>query len=122
MQYRKAEAILDLVRTIPPGQVASYGQIAGYLPGVTPRLVGYALAGSGARGDVPWHRVVNAAGGISGHAGGAEQRRRLAEEGAGFGADGRVDLARCRWRGPDIATLMALGHDPEVAFALAQPD
>lgn len=118
---RKAEAILELVRRIPPGRVASYGQIAGFLPGVTPRLVGYALAGSGARGDVPWHRVVNAAGGISGHAGGAEQRRRLAAEGVRFGADGRVDLARCRWRGPDAATLVAMGLDPEVALALVQP-
>lgn len=121
MKDGKTEAILGLVRMIPPGQVASYGQIAGYLPGVTARLVGFALAGSGRRGDVPWQRVVNGAGGISGHAGGAEQRRRLEEEGVEFGSSGRVDRKKFGWRGPDAASLVAMGLDPEVALMLAQP-
>jgi len=114
----KHDAILALVKRIPAGKVASYGQIAGYLPGVTPRLVGFAMAGCGGRSDVPWHRVINASGGLSGHAGAAEQRRRLEEEDVEFDNRARIDLARYGWRGPDPGILMSLGLDPETAFAM----
>lgn len=116
MQARKSEQILALVRLIPRGRVASYGQVAGYLPGVTPAMVGFALAGRGESGDLPWHRVINAHGGISGHAGGAEQRRRLEAEGVEFGADERVDWRRFGWVGPDPLTLAEMGLDPATAF------
>lgn len=111
------QRILAIVRRIPRGRVASYGQIAGYLPGVTPRLVGYALHGSGARDDAPWQRVVNAKGMISPHAGSADQRRLLEEEGIAFTAADRIDWARFGWRGPDPLLLIEFGLDPEAAFA-----
>jgi len=114
----KSARIRALVRRIPAGRVASYGQIAGYLPGVTPRLVGFAMAGCHRRRDVPWHRVINAAGAISGHAGAAEQRRRLEAEGVVFDSRARVDWVRFGWPGPEPGALIELGLDPEVAFEL----
>ncbi len=122
MEASKTARILALVRMIPKGRVASYGQIAGYIPGVTPRMVGYALAGRGATDDAPWHRVINAHGGISGHAAGAEQRRRLLAEGVVFDKGGRVDHRRFGWCGPDPATLVEMGLDPAAAFAAARRD
>jgi len=94
------------VRRIPRGRVATYGQIA-LLAGLgrQPRLVGYALAALPAASDVPWHRVVNAAGRVSPRASpGADslQRALLEREGVRFDARGRIDLTRFRWkpRGP----------------------
>jgi methylated-DNA-protein-cysteine methyltransferase related protein len=83
--------IYAVVRRIPAGRVATYGQIAALagLPGQA-RLVGYALAALEADSDVPWHRVVNARGAISlppqGHAA-LMQRARLEAEGVAFRAD-----------------------------------
>lgn len=111
----KTDRIWALVRMIPSGRVASYGQIAGYIPGVTPRMVGHAMAGSPA--DVPWQRVINAAGRISAHAGAADQYRLLAAEGVAIDAAGRIDLSHCRWPGPDAISLIEAGLDPEQAFA-----
>ncbi|GEQ99646.1 hypothetical protein JCM17845_02700 [Iodidimonas gelatinilytica] len=67
MNTQKTERIHKLVCAIPSGQVASYGQIARYVPGVTARMVGYALAGVGDKTGIPWHRVVNAKGTVSPH-------------------------------------------------------
>lgn len=98
------ERILDVVRAIPRGKVATYGQVAAMagLPGQA-RLVGYALHALPDGSDVPWQRVLNARGEVSprvipgadGH-----QRAVLEREGVTFDGKGRVDLARCRWEGP----------------------
>lgn len=103
--------VFAMVRRIPPGKVATYGQIAALLgsPRVA-RQVGWALAASGrAEHPVPWHRVVNASGAISQRGGedGAEQRARLQSEGVSFGADARIDLRRYGWVPPDVI------HDSE---------
>ncbi|MFB6263223.1 MAG: MGMT family protein [Bradymonadaceae bacterium] len=95
-----------LVRQIPRGRVANYGQIALYAGSPrAARAVGR-LMKSSVREDVPlpWHRVVNAQGGISIRGGGArarEQRRRLEDEGIAFDDHGRIDLAEYRWK-PDV--------------------
>jgi len=95
--------ILAVVRRIPAGRVATYGQIA-RLAGLPnhARLVGYALAALPAATVVPWHRVINARGEISlrrGDAGATlEQRLRLEREGVRFDAAGRVSLERNGWR------------------------
>jgi len=94
--------VLRVVRRIPAGRVATYGQIAtlAELPR-QPRLVGYVLAALDGDSPVPWHRVINAAGAISarreGPGGAVLQRLRLEREGVGFDARGRVDLERYRW-------------------------
>lgn len=91
-----------IVRQIPEGRVATYGQVARLMghPG-SARFVGYAMhASPGMREGVPCHRVVFADGRLaSGFAfGGPEVQRQLLEaEGIGFLADGRADLARFQW-------------------------
>lgn len=95
--------IYAVVRRIPRGRVATYGQIAA-LAGLPrqPRLVGYALHALPRGTPLPWHRVINAQGRISprsGEAGSSLTQRLLLEaEGVTFDARGRVSLARFGWR------------------------
>ncbi len=97
------QAIYAVVRQIPEGKVASYGQIARIVGGgIGARQVGYALAGlrSGSN-DVPWQRVINSKGMVSlPGVGGAMQKQLLLEEGIVFNDKDRVDLNRFGWQGP----------------------
>lgn len=91
----------EVVRAIPRGKVATYGDIAGLagFPGRA-RFVGFALHGLGPGSSVPWHRVVNAKGEISlGEASPArdEQIARLSAEGIEIDERGRLSLRRHRW-------------------------
>lgn len=92
-----------MVRRIPRGRVATYGQVA-RMAGLGPhaRQVGYALAAlPEAHDDVPWHRVINAQGRVSPRAepGWDElQRQLLRREGVRFDGEGRASLARFQWR------------------------
>lgn len=91
-------AVYGLVRRIPLGRVVTYGQVAVLLGRPrSARAVGGAMLRCPE--DVPWHRVVNAQGGISRrrHAGSMlTQRIRLEQEGVRL-RRGRVPLARYRW-------------------------
>jgi methylated-DNA-protein-cysteine methyltransferase-like protein len=94
--------IYAVIRRIPHGRVATYGQVA-ELAGLAghARQVGYALHALPAATAVPWHRVINAAGGVSRRASpGAEltQRQLLEDEGIEFDLRGRVGLAKVRWK------------------------
>jgi methylated-DNA-protein-cysteine methyltransferase-like protein len=95
--------IYAVVRQIPPGKVATYGDVAS-LAGLPrqARLVGYALHALSANSEVPWHRVINAKGGISTrHArpgADIEQLARLRAEGIKFNSNGRTSLPQVRWR------------------------
>jgi methylated-DNA-protein-cysteine methyltransferase related protein len=87
------------VSTVPPGRVATYGQIAD-LAGLPrrARLVGRALKELN-DATVPWHRVLRAGGRIAFERGSKpyrEQRARLIAEGIVFDGE-RVDLARWGW-------------------------
>lgn len=97
------QRIYAVVRRIPEGKVATYGQVAALagLPGHA-RQVGYALHALN-DDEVPWQRVINAQGRISprsepGYDG--YQRHLLEEEGVVFKLGGAVDLKRYRWE-PD---------------------
>ena len=95
------ELIWSVVRRIPRGRVATYGQIA-ELAGLSghARQVGYALHNLPDRSDVPWHRVINARGEISPRTGGDShelQRMLLEAEGVRFTPSARVDLQRYSW-------------------------
>lgn len=95
------QQVYEVVRQVPEGMVATYGQIAA-LAGAPrrARYVGYALHANPEPGTIPCHRVVFADGRLAeGFAfGGAGAQRALLEaEGATFLPDGRVDLAACRW-------------------------
>lgn len=97
--YRK---IYSVVRRIPRGRVATYGQVAALagLPGHA-RQVGYALHALAEGSDVPWQRVINARGEVSRRAEREYeplQRAMLEAEGVVFDAAGRVPLARFRWQ------------------------
>jgi methylated-DNA-protein-cysteine methyltransferase-like protein len=99
------ERVYILVRQIPRGKVASYGQIAALLghPGAA-RTVGWALNAlrDSEIDDVPWQRVINSHGRISisrVDLGADLQRALLEQEGVVFGANDRVDLQRFGWEG-----------------------
>lgn len=97
--YRR---IYRVVRRIPRGRVATYGQVAllAGLPGHA-RQVGYALHALSWDSEVPWQRVINAQGTISPRADPqwADMQRQLLErEGVAFSWDGRLDLGRYAWR------------------------
>ena len=94
------DEVYEIVRLIPPGHVMNYGQIAELCSRpLTPRAVGWALYDC--PGDVPWHRVVNAAGGCStdGIAGVevGDQRALLEVEGIEFRDNGRLEIERYRY-------------------------
>jgi methylated-DNA-protein-cysteine methyltransferase related protein len=96
------QRIYAVVRRIPEGRVATYGQVAS-LAGLAGRArqVGYALHALPKGSAIPWHRVVNADGGISLRSmpgGELVQRGLLQREGIRLDPRGRVPLARVRWR------------------------
>ncbi|RME70512.1 MAG: cysteine methyltransferase [Chloroflexi bacterium] len=107
--------IYAVVRQIPPGRVATYGQIAAIVGGCTARMVGYALAALPPETDVPWQRVINRQGKISPRGAGdgsLRQRLLLEAEGIAFDQAHRVDLGRFGWQGPDWAWAARHGFVP----------
>jgi methylated-DNA-protein-cysteine methyltransferase-like protein len=108
LAVNRYERIWSVVRRIPAGRVATYGQIA-ELAGLEghARQVGYALHNLPDDNDVPWHRVVNARGEVSPRSGGDShelQRLLLEGEGVEFDLRGRLDLTRFRWSPPRSLT------------------
>lgn len=101
MEKNTFERIYEIVRQIPKGKVATYGQIA--LLAGNPRwsrVVGYALHVNPEPGTIPCHRVVNRLGEPSSafaFGGVNRQVELLQSEGVAF-HDGRVDLQRYLWR------------------------
>ena len=95
------ESVYEIVRQIPMGRVATYGQVARMAGRPrNARFVGYALHVNPDPGHIPCHRVVFKDGSLApGYAFGGEdeQRRLLAQEGVGFLSDGRVDMGRYAW-------------------------
>jgi methylated-DNA-protein-cysteine methyltransferase-like protein len=111
------EEVWHLVRQVPLGKVATYGQIAQMIPppeGVdpqeykafSPRWVGSAMAAC--PDDVPWQRVINSQGKISQRPGAERQRQLLETEGIPFVKD-KVDLKLYQWHGLDQ------GYEPRQA-------
>lgn len=93
------ERVYELVRRIPAGKCASYGQLALMLGNPrASRAVGYAMRACRTPG-VPCHRVVRADGSTTPAFGPGVQRAMLEAEGVPFTADGRVELGGCRWDG-----------------------
>ena len=95
------DKIYEVVKSIPPGQVATYGQVAAYAGNPRwSRVVGFALHVNPTPGKIPCHRVVNRFGEVSSaFAFGGEnmQIQLLTGEGVVFDADGRIDLAKYHW-------------------------
>lgn len=96
------EQIYEVVRRVPRGRVATYGQVAA-LAGLAghARQVGYALSALDDDSGVPWHRVINARGEVSRRAEPGGERAQivlLEREGVTFDDDGRIRLSRHRWQ------------------------
>lgn len=94
--------VIDTVRLIPCGRLATYGQIADLIGAYgCARQVGWALRRLTLPSDVPWHRVVNAQGRISMSLSreGSDwiQREMLIAEGIPVDAEGRLPLRRFLW-------------------------
>lgn len=97
--------VYDVVRAVPEGMVTTYGDVSRVLTGqaTAARTVGWALHALPPElvHEVPWWRVVNAAGRISTSCrehSAEEQRARLEDEGVRF-VNERIDLERFRWLG-----------------------
>ena len=96
------ERTYELVRQIPEGRVASYGQLARMMGEPRKaRFVGFAMhASPGMAGGVPCHRVVFKDGRLApgfAFGGPGVQRSMLEAEGVGFTQDGRVDMRLYEW-------------------------
>lgn len=92
------DVVQAIVRRVPRGKVATYGQISRMIGGrLTPVGVGWAIRAA-PEGAIPWQRVVNSRGGVStdDHHPGL-QRAMLEKEGVKFGKDGLIDLKKHGW-------------------------
>ena len=92
---------IEIIKRIPKGKVATYGQVAAYAGNNrAARQVAYILHSSSGKENLPWHRVVNSKGGISLKPGsGYEVQKSLLEkEGIIFKEDNCIDLKRFLWR------------------------
>lgn len=98
---RFAERVFAIVAQIPPGMVTTYGDIARALGDPRgARQVGWAIAGSSDGLDLPFHRVVNRVGFLSGGWAFGHpdvMKQRLVAEGVPFCDDHTVDIIRCHW-------------------------
>ncbi|MCP2274719.1 Alkylated DNA nucleotide flippase Atl1, participates in nucleotide excision repair, Ada-like DNA-binding domain [Nocardia amikacinitolerans] len=92
------ELVRELVASIPPGMVATYGDIAAAAGLSTPRTVGWIMRTDAA--DLPWHRVLRAGGRPATHLA-DRQLRLLAAEDVPI-EDGRVNLREARFRFPEV--------------------
>ena len=95
------EKIYEVVKNIPYGKVATYGQVA-LLAGNSrwARVVGYALHNNPDPQNIPCHRVVNREGKVAdsfAFGGGDIQRQMLEDEGIVFEVDGHIDLYKYGW-------------------------
>jgi methylated-DNA-protein-cysteine methyltransferase-like protein len=96
------EQIKELIRQIPRGMVATYGQIAAMAGNpLAARQVVRILHSSSKKDRLPWHRVINSKGRISLEPGFGyeEQKSLLLKEGVRFDESDKINLERFLWKG-----------------------
>ncbi len=112
MEKSSFELIYDVVKRIPYGKVASYGQVAALAGNKRwARVVGYALHANPDPEHIPCYRVVTKEGKVSkafAFGGENQQIALLEKEGICF-VDGHVDMARFQW---DTSWTELLGNEP----------
>ena len=94
MDEAYVERVLEIVESVPPGRVTTYGAIAAVV-GSGPRQVGTVMSHHG--GPVPWWRVVHADGSAPTCHDGEAHQAHLAES-TPLRPSGRVDLSRALFR------------------------
>ncbi|WP_153731113.1 MGMT family protein [Sporosarcina obsidiansis] len=99
------ERVVSIIQQIPSGRIMTYGQVAaeaGNPRGA--RQVVRVLHSMSRKYDLPWHRIINAKGGIStpenAEEKGRTQRELLTSEGVQFDEKGCVPLETYRWHPP----------------------
>lgn len=95
------QCVVDIIRKIPRGKVATYGQIAALAGSPrAARQVVRILHACSEKLDLPWYRVINKQGMISlPHNGGYElQKSMLKKEGVKFNREDVVDLQKFGWQ------------------------
>jgi methylated-DNA-protein-cysteine methyltransferase related protein len=108
--------ILSVIKQVPAGNVATYGQIALVAGASNARMIGRILKHLPDGTDVPWHRILNSGGTISVRGDGGpslEQSRRLKDDGVFITANGKVNFREYGWSGPDWFWLEEQGYDIE---------
>ena len=101
-QLQVFKEIFAVVRQIPSGKVATYGQVGKLAGGYSGRVAGFAMASLRWRNeeDVPWQRVINRLGKLSLRSfDGGLQRSLLEGEGVEFDAHATINLAKFQWDG-----------------------
>ena len=96
------KSIYEIVKKIPKGKVATYGQIAAMLGSPrSARIVGYAMSSAPSDFNLNCHRVVNKKGELSSEDifGPGVQRALLVQEGVKFLKDGTIDMNISKWNG-----------------------
>jgi methylated-DNA-protein-cysteine methyltransferase-like protein len=97
-----SERIKSVIKRIPRGKVATYGQVAVMAGNQhAARQVVRILHSSSKKDRLPWHRVINSKGKISLEPGSGyeEQKSLLLKEGVRFDKDDKIDLKRFLWDG-----------------------
>ena len=95
--YRRAR---DIIKKVPQGKVATYGQVAALAGNHrAARQIAWVLHSSSSEDNLPWHRIINTQGRISLRPGWGyeEQKALLLREGVTFDRNDRVDLKRYLW-------------------------
>lgn len=107
--YALYEKIYKVCEQIPPGMVATYGDIGAIVGGgCDARTVGFALSElPPSHAQLPWQRIINRQGGISTR--GLAQRQLLEAEGVAFDANEHVIMVHHRWAGPSAEWATAHG-------------
>ncbi|MFX1284206.1 MAG: MGMT family protein [Promethearchaeota archaeon] len=96
-----SQRVKDIIKKIPTGKVATYGQIATYAGNPrASRQVAWILHSSSQKDNLPWHRVINSKGRISlPHNGGYEiQKELLEKEGIVFSVNDKIDFNLYLWQ------------------------
>ncbi|MFX1518051.1 MAG: MGMT family protein [Promethearchaeota archaeon] len=96
-----SQRVKDIIKKIPKGKVATYGQIATFAGNSrASRQVAWVLHSSSNKDNLPWHRVINSKGKISlPHNGGYEMQKELLElEGIKFDKHERINFDKYLWQ------------------------
>ena len=98
--YQRAR---DIIKKVPQGKVATYGQVAALAGNHrAARQIAWVLHSSSPKDNLPWHRIINTQGRISLRPGWGYERQKalLQREGIVFDPNDRIDLTKYLWNLP----------------------